>query len=666
MSSSARQQPAAASRIPKWLIAIGLASASTLLAAGLARLPLFETIELKTYDLRMRRTAPTAARRDDIVLVDIDQASLRQLEPLIGRWPWPRLVHAQLVEWLTRTSARVVLYDVLFTERDRRSFTVGAERWTGEESDNALAAAVARAGNVVLMADAVPEPLEGAPTKSDPSSSGPRAEFHLAVVPERRPIVVLPIPEFARAARAIGHNFIVLDDDGPLRRVVPFVSADGRAIPSSALATALVAARMPVARVDMTRERLVVGDNRAWVSEQSLPSPTNEHRTGYRMLLDYGGSFRRFSFYDLFYAEQQMKASLTPAVAPSAFRDKIVIVGTTAPGLADVFPVPLAGKMSGSEIHATFVDNVLSGRFMRPASSGARWSVLVACALLIAGVAVWQSPWTTVFGAVAALVVLWWTSVTLFRSGLWLPIVEPSAAITFVTFVGTGYQYVIEGREKRKVKHLFSRFVSPDVYQQLLDDPRRAALGGERREMSVLFCDIRGFTSIAEGDDPESILTTLNEYFSRMVPIVFAHKGTVDKFVGDMFMALFGAPLDDDDHADHAVESALAIVTALEAFNRGRTAARWPPLEIGIGINSGEMVAGIVGSDRISSYTVIGDAVNLGSRLESLNKQYGTRIIISEATRARLKKRYDLRPLGEVTVKGRLQPVSIYEVQASP
>jgi adenylate cyclase len=654
------------SRIPKWLIAIGLAAAATLVAAGLARLPLFETLELKTYDLRARRTAAAVPVRDDVVLVDIDQASLRQLEPLVGRWPWPRLVHAQLVEWLTRSLARVVLYDVLFTERDRRSFTVGRDHWSGEESDNALASAVARAGNVVLIADVVSEASERAAPHPDPPSSSPLSDFHLHVAPEERPIVVLPVSEFARAARTIGHNLMVLDDDGPLRRVVPFVSAEGRAMPSAALATALVAARTPAVRVDMTRDRLVVGETRGWVIEQTLPSLTTEHRTGYRMLLDYGGSFRRFSFYDLFYAEQQMKAGLNPGVDPSAFRDKIVIVGTTAPGLADVFPVPLAGKVSGSEIHATFIENVLSGRFMRPASSLARWSALIVCALVIACIAVWRGPWTAVFGAAGAFAALWWTGVTLFRSGLWLPIVEPSAAIIFATFAGTGYQYLIEGREKRKVKQLFSQFVSPAVYQQLLNDPRRAALGGERREMSVLFCDIRGFTSIAEVGDPESIVATLNKYFSCMVPIVFAHHGTIDKFVGDMIMALFGAPLDDSDHADHAVESALAIVAALDPFNRERAAAGRPPLEIGIGINSGEMVAGIIGSEHISSYTVIGDAVNLGSRLESLNKQYSTRIIISEATRERLKKRYDMRPLGQVTVKGRSQPVSIYEVQVKP
>ena len=180
--------------------------------------------------------------------------------------------------------------------------------------------------------------------------------------------------------------------------------------------------------------------------------------------------------------------------------------------------------------------------------------------------------------------------------------------------------------------------------------------------MTVLFSDIRAFTSVSEKGEPEAIVAQLNEYFSRMVPIVFAHKGTIDKFVGDMIMALFGAPLDDPDHADHAVETALAMSAGLAQLNREWTAAGRPPLDIGIGINTGDMVAGNLGSEDIMSYTVIGDQVNLGSRLESLNKDFHTRVIISEATRAALKGRYDIRALGEVVVKGKSVPVKIFSV----
>jgi adenylate cyclase len=235
-------------------------------------------------------------------------------------------------------------------------------------------------------------------------------------------------------------------------------------------------------------------------------------------------------------------------------------------------------------------------------------------------------------------------------------------AIALATFGGVAYQYFVEGREKRRVKRLFSRYVSKDVYDQLIANPEDARLGGQRRFMTVLFSDIRGFTSVSEQGEPEEIVGQLNEYFSRMVPIVFAHHGTIDKFVGDMIMALFGAPLDDPDHADHAVQTALAMSAGLAELNRGWAAAGRPVLDIGIGINTGDMVAGNLGSESIMSYTVIGDNVNLGARLESLNKDHQTRVIISEATRRALRGQYDIGALGEVVVKGKSRAVQIYSV----
>jgi adenylate cyclase len=213
------------------------------------------------------------------------------------------------------------------------------------------------------------------------------------------------------------------------------------------------------------------------------------------------------------------------------------------------------------------------------------------------------------------------------------------------------------------VSKLFGRYVSRDVYAQLMENPDLAELGGRRREMTVLFSDIRGFTSVTERGNPEALVAQLNEYFSRMVAVVFRHEGTVDKFVGDMVMALFGAPLDDPAHAEHAAAAAVDMVRELGELNREWAAKAMPQLDIGIGINSGDMIAGNIGSSSIMSYTVIGDNVNLGSRLESLNKEYKTRIIISDATRGRLTGAYDIRPLGDVVVKGKTTAVAIFEIK---
>ena len=227
---------------------------------------------------------------------------------------------------------------------------------------------------------------------------------------------------------------------------------------------------------------------------------------------------------------------------------------------------------------------------------------------------------------------------------------------------GLGYAYFVEGSEKRAVKRLISRYLSRDVYDQLLANPSLAELGGKRRDMSVLFSDIRGFTTLTEQGRAEDVVEQLNEYFSRMVDVVFEHRGTLDKFVGDMVMALFGAPLDDPRHADHAVDTALEMIRQLDLLNGQWAAQGRPRLAIGIGVNSGEMIAGNIGAEKVRSYTVIGDAVNLGSRLQALNKEHGTTIIVSEHTARRLERRYDLRPLGTVVVKGRAEPVAIFEV----
>jgi adenylate cyclase len=271
--------------------------------------------------------------------------------------------------------------------------------------------------------------------------------------------------------------------------------------------------------------------------------------------------------------------------------------------------------------------------------------------------------WLT--GAVALVLALLLTAVAvwLFTGGVWVPMTVPALAIIFAFVGDLGWKYFVEGRDKRLIKKMFSRYVSKDVFDQLVANPSLAALGGSRRHMTVLFSDIRGFTTMSEKGTPEDVVAQLNQLFTRMVAVVFDHRGTVDKFVGDMVMALYGAPLDDGEHADHAVQTAQAMIRTLNEMNQEWQRLGKPTLDIGIGVNTGDMVAGNIGSDTIMSYTVIGDAVNLGARLESLNKDYGTRIIISEFTRAALKGQYDIHPLGEVVVKGKTKPVTIFEVK---
>ncbi len=645
-----------------WLCAAGLVLALTGIEA-------FRTVELKTYDWRLARTADPASARNDIALVEIDEYSLRNLQEHAGRWPWPRVVHASLIDFLNRGKPALIVFDVLFADADRREgFPYGGDKWSGEESDKALADTIRKAGNVILLADAT----FGGETTDEQSWRDQGYRLDAAEILERR-VIFEPTRVLADSAAALGHNFLSLDADGPVRHVVPFVRTGERAMPSLGMAAALRAANIDPSTVQVNASQLKVGDRLVPLERRRVQTEDGVTTYLWNLIHFRGPAFLpdlktrpypHYSFFDLLYSEEQLLADQKPNVDPSVFRDKIVFVGVTAAGLHDVFETPFAGGlMPGIQVHASVADDVLSNRFMHPESWGVRVACVLGMALAMAFVSTMLPAWWAAGAFVAAVAAFVFVATRAFAGGTWINVTQPTLASSLALFGGVGYQYFVEGREKRKMKRLFGQYVSRDVYEQLVANPDLARLGGQRREMTVLFSDIRGFTTVSESGQPEEIVAILNEYFTRMVEIVFAHKGTLDKFVGDMVMALFGAPLDDPKHAEHAVDAALAMTRELQRLNEKWAAEGRPSLDIGIGISTGPMIAGNIGSEAIMSYTVIGDTVNLGARLESLNKQYGTRIIISEAVREALPDRYVFRSLGDVVVKGKTRPVAIYEVK---
>lgn len=621
-----------------------------ILALGLSVAGILTPVENATYDWRLRFNARAADARTDIVIVDINDSSLATVEPVFGRWPWPRAVHAYLIDYLKRAGARVIAYDVLFLEPDSRgAFMMGDTPMSGTASDAQLAASIARAGNVVLLSDATYDGLASGADAAELLPSSLPGQTWTGEGYRGRPALRLPNALFADNVAAVGHNALIQDerDRGTVRSFEPFLEFNGRfSVPSLGVAAALLAS----------------GKN-----GDGIP------RDGTRMLLNYHGPYAgtngtplypTISAFDVLLSEEQAASGQTPAIDPSVFRDKVVFVGVSAAGLHDVVVTPFnnSGSTPGVFLHAAQADDVMSGRFLRRAPVWSLVALTIAMGLVTGIVAlsfaVWPALLTTLVSAGVYVVLV----TVAFGRGWWIDAAAPLAATAIAAFAGLNWNYFVEGRDKRRVKKLFGRYVSKSVFDQLEANPSLAELGGSRREMSVLFSDIRGFTSASERTDPEAVVAQLNEYFSEMVRVLHAHHGTLDKFVGDLVMGLFGAPVHDPQHADHAVEAAKEMVKALKGLN-----ARWaerglPAFEIGIGINSGEMIAGNIGSDTIMSYTVIGDAVNLASRLESLNKDFGTSIIISDATRQRLTRSMDMQPLGEVTVKGRAQKVAVFAV----
>jgi adenylate cyclase len=647
-------------------VILGLGAAVILLA--LAAAGAFDIAELKSYDWRVRMTADPASAHPDIALVLIDDQTLRDMYPALGRWPWPRVGHALLFEFLSRGPAKVVAFDIGLSEPDIKTSSILGVEWTGAESDKELADAVRRSGNVIVLGDVV---IAGVPDQLNKPAEWKAPRYRLGPAIEARPMLLAPYQAVTDAAVGIGHNFLPLDSDGPTRRMPPFIRIGERYVPSLGIAAALAAG-------GFTPEEVVLEGRQIRVRDRVIPLVGTSVRDSFdtdatheqlSMLINYrasaeGPSYAKYEARFLMHSEDQLLRGETPDLDPAVFKDKIVFIGTSASGAHDVFQTPYGGAaMPGIQVHAAMADSLLSNRFLRVAPTSTRIAAVVLGAIAVGLMGTLLSFGVGAAGTISLAAGWTWFTVEMFRDGLWVDQTQPVAAMAIALFGGTAYRYFVEDREKRKVKRLFGRYVSKDVYDQLLLHPDRAELGGKRREMSVLFSDIRGFTSITEQGQPEELVGQLNEYFSRMVAIVFRHQGTVDKFVGDMVMALFGAPLDDRAHAEHAVQTAVDMVHELGELNRTWAAEGRAQLDIGIGVNSGDMIAGNIGSSSIMSYTVIGDNVNLGARLESLNKDYKTRIIISDATRTRLTRTYDVQPLGDVTVKGKSRAVAIFEIR---
>jgi adenylate cyclase len=660
-------------------VSIGLATSAVVLLLGYTGW--LETLELKSYDWRMRTIADWRASRGeplvhpDIVLVEINPLSVEELAPMVGRWPWPRALMGLLVDYLHRGRPKAIALDIGYWEPEREStYEFLGHPFSSTKSDQALADAVQRAGNVVLLADAT---SAGRVDGENSHASWNAPAYRLGPSIEERPVITPPIPALAAAASGLGHNLLAIDSDGPARRFAPFVRQGDRYLPTLGIAAALRAANVKPAEVVLEGNAIFLrGVRIPLVSIEVHNVNTGRRHQQQTMLINYRAPLvingkspvPSYEVRHLLKSEGQIIEGAKPDIDPAIFKDKIVFVGLTGAGLLDMFQTPLGrGVAPGIRLHASVADSILSDRLIHPAP---RWiaTASVMMAAVVVGLMAAMLPFSVAAGGAVLLAVAYAAGATYeFSVGLWVTLAQPMLSVAVALFLGTAYRYFVEDAEKRKVSRLFGRYVSKDVYQQLMADPGLAELGGQRREMTVLFSDIRGFTSITEKGSPEELVAQLNEYFTRMVDVVFRHGGTVDKFVGDMVMALFGAPVADPRHADNAVAAAVEMVDQLRQLNAEWSSQGKATLDIGIGLNSGDMIAGNIGSSSIMSYTVIGDNVNLGSRLESLNKEYGTRIIMSDATRTRLTTEYTTRPLGRVVVKGKTKPVEIFEVcVASP
>jgi adenylate cyclase len=568
-------------------------------------------LENRLLDSFVRRQAANLSPDPEIVLVNIDERSLAALQDSAGRFPWPRDVYADLLSGLEQQKPRAIVFDMLFVEPDKFR----------PQGDQAFVETASQYDNLFFPLVRLDEKndVNGLPAKQLAPLiglvRGPHAD------PEARIAVVPPLVLPQRLWRTGSINFLV-DADGVARRYYlrhPTAGWDVLSLP----------ARVAV--------------------ELGYPLPDADD-----LVLAWRGGHRRVSFSDLY--EDFNRAKRTrPA---DEFTGKIVVVGLNAPGFGELRLTPLSPTQPGSEILATAIENLKNGRWMSgappwwPAAAG-----LVLVFLLYLGFERGLDVRLIGLALAAASAAMLWSCWLLVGRLVLVPALTPLvAAWGFYAAASLAY-YLREREQRRMALAQFSRFTNPHVARQLVE---RGGIDTGRRDVTLLFSDIRGFTTLSETRKPEEVIALLNRYFSRQVDVVFRHGGSLDKFIGDCIMAIWGAPLDDPQHARHAVACALDMADTLQAFRR-ELGAEHTDFDVGIGLHSGPAVVGLMGSEKRLEYTAIGDTVNLASRIEGLTKDARRRILVSRETRELCGEAFDFAFAGSYKVKGRAQEVELYE-----
>jgi adenylate cyclase len=617
----------------------------TVLAAGLWAAGILDRWESFTWDWRAGILASPSPAADHITLILLDQNSLDWGQQENGlSWPWPREVYAAVIEFCKRQGTRSLAMDVLFTEPSAY----------GVSDDAALAAAAAEFGSVAGAVALSPD--------AGSASAWPMNVLEPAfpVIPANNthnglPIfsrAAFPIPELSKAMAVLCNTRMNPDADGIYRKAMLAAMFDGRLMPSLGLGAYLAA--HPSTAVRIGADSLAVGD-------RTIPiSPSGE------AILRFSGpagTYRSFSAAAVIQSELRLRAGDPPTIDdPGAFRDKYVFFGFSAPGLFDLRPTPVDGITPGVEIQAAILENLLSGNFMRrcPTSLWLTVTFVLAAAAGMAG---------SIFSSAAGFVLISILSIAIpvlsalggYAGGWALPLVPPEVAVVSVLFLVYMINYATEGRQKRFIQGAFKQYLSPAVIDELILHPERLRLGGERRVLSIFFSDLEGFTALSEKLEPEELTALLNEYLSAMTDIIHEESGTVDKFEGDAIIAFWNAPLEVSDHPLRVVRTALRCQARLAELNPHFQKRVGRELRMRIGIHTGSAVVGNMGSTRRFDYTMLGDAVNLASRLEGANKAFGTYTMISEGTLDGIGPAFPVREIARLAVVGRKEPITVFE-----
>lgn len=626
----------------KYLVFLLLAvtSSLTIFAVDYASITFTRNVDLKMKDMRFLLRGPVKPP-SSVAVVAVDNKSVKE----VGRWPWSREKFGDLIKGITDYGAKVIALDVVFSEPQN------------ETSDRALAESIAKSGNVIegYFFRNEMNPIDAEALTQIQTSRIQQLQIDSGVTSV--PLVEYAnmdanIPVIGRGALDFGYFNVVSDSDGLFRRLPLIMLYNGDVYPSMTLqALTYYTKELPKVSVGAAGVRAIQ------FGKYSIPSNSEGE-----LAVNYygaGGTIKTYSAVDI----------IKKRLPVNELKGKLVFVGFTEMGIYDVRPTPFDPVLPGVEIHASAAANTLEQRFIIHNSS----TVLAERTILfllpfITAIFLGLAPNATIgvlAGCGTSAFYLAANYLLFSRYLVDLSLLMPLLAIAFTTASSEVYRSLVVDRKGRYMKKAFSNYVSADLVTQIMKNPDSLKLGGEKREISILFSDIRGFTSISEQLSPEELVHVLNEYLNPMTQIVLEEKGTLDKYIGDAVMALYNAPLDVTGHAGHACRSALKMMVKLAELNRSFIERGIHTIDIGIGINTGDAVVGNMGAAMRFDYTAIGDNVNLASRLEGLNKMYGTHIIVSESTKTVAGNEFHFREIDLVAVKGKQQPVPIYELMAA-
>jgi adenylate cyclase len=611
-----------------------------------------EYIESRTLDLRLyaKNLVQKPERPDDIVIVTVDEKSIAEL----GRWPWPRSIIADLVRKVSAGEPRAIGIDILFSEPEPGK----------PENDTALGEAIADAGNVALATGFLVR-KEGSIEEIVPREAEYLWDHAILKVKSTegmdwqpwivQPEGVLPPIETLTEGAHLGHVYTQQDRDGVLRWEILALHYEDDYYISMPLQVARMF--LGVELEDLT----LVGGSGVSIGERFIHTDLS-----LRVLLNYLGPEGTFQYVS---AADVLAGRVDPSVL---FRGKAVFIGTSAVATYDQKVTPLSANMPGVEKNATVVDNILRQRFIKRSPGVIEMVVTVLTAFVLAGL---LHRLGALRGALLSMLLVSLYVVVAFyvfiNHGLWLNLVYPAGNM-LVIIIGQGLgKYFFEERRASQMRAMFSSYVSPRVVEALIANPELARLGGQKKEVTVLFSDIAGFTSLSEKLQPEEVVSLLNEYFKVMTDIIFRWEGTFDKIVGDEIMAFWGAPIDQPDHPELAVRCALNMFKELDKLHLKWISENRPVLNIGIGLNTGVVLVGNIGAeDKKMDYTIIGDHVNTGARVEAETRKFQARILMTEYTADRIRPLIDdgrighveLKYRGGTKVKGKEKELPIYEL----